>query len=70
MPMGGGGGGVAPKGPKSILYKHSHIAYQIKGNEVVQKILPRGHVWGSLEVKKYDLGPFLIVTQLLLGFLS
>ena len=25
--------GVAPKGPKSILYKHSHVAYQIKGNE-------------------------------------
>ena len=36
-PGGGGGGGqgqegVAPKGPKSILYKHSHVAYQIKGN--------------------------------------
>ena len=25
----GGGGG----GPKSILYKHSRVAYQIKGNE-------------------------------------
>ena len=23
---------VAPKGPKSILYKHSHVAFQIKGN--------------------------------------
>ena len=30
---GGGGGGVAQKGLKSILYKHSHVAYQIKGNE-------------------------------------
>ena len=28
-----GQGGVAPKGPKSILYKHSHVAYQIEGNE-------------------------------------
>ena len=31
---GGGGGsraaGVAPKGPKSILYKHSHVVYQSK----------------------------------------
>ena len=26
-------GVVAPEGPKSILYKHSHVAYQIKGNE-------------------------------------
>ena len=32
-PLGAGPGGVAPIGPKSILYKHSHDAYQIKGNE-------------------------------------
>ena len=32
-PYGPGQGVVAPKGPKSILYKHSHVAYQIKGNE-------------------------------------
>ena len=37
MTPGGGGGrrarwkGVASKGPKSILYKQSHDAYQIKG---------------------------------------
>ena len=31
--QGKGGGGVAPKGPKSILYKHSQVAYQIEGNE-------------------------------------
>ena len=47
---------MAPKGPKYILYKHSHVAYQIKGNEelnsVMQKVCPGGHVWGSLEVKK------------------
>ena len=24
---------VAPKGPKFILYKHSHVAYQIEGYE-------------------------------------
>ena len=26
-------GGVALKSPKSILYKHSHVAYQLKGIE-------------------------------------
>ena len=26
-------GCVAQKGPKSILYKHSHVAYQIEGHE-------------------------------------
>ena len=25
--------GVASKGPKSILYKHSDVAYPIEGNE-------------------------------------
>ena len=25
---------VAMKGPKSILYKHNHVPYKIKGNEV------------------------------------
>ena len=25
--------GVAPKDPKSILYKHSRVSCQIKGNE-------------------------------------
>ena len=30
---GAGPGGVAPKGPKSILYKRSHVAYQLDGNE-------------------------------------
>ena len=25
--------GCVPDGSKSILYKHSHVAYQIKGNE-------------------------------------
>ena len=29
--LGAGPGGVAPKGPESILYKH--VAYQIQGNE-------------------------------------
>ena len=28
----GTGPGVAPKGPESILYKRSHVAYQIEGN--------------------------------------
>ena len=32
-PLGAGPWGVALKGPKSILYKHSHVAFQIKGNE-------------------------------------
>ena len=31
--LGAGPGGVASKGSKSILYKHSHVAYQIEGNE-------------------------------------
>ena len=35
---------MAPKGPKSNLYKHSHVAYQIKDNEEYSgvKILPGG----------------------------
>ena len=37
---------MALKGPKSILYKHSHVAYQIESNEeentVVQKVCPVG----------------------------
>ena len=33
IPWGQGQGGMAQKGPKSILYKHSHVAYQINGNE-------------------------------------
>ena len=32
-PGGQGHGGVAPKGQKSILYKHSHVAYKIEGKE-------------------------------------
>ena len=32
-PWGQGQEGVALKAPKSILYKHSHVAYQVKGNE-------------------------------------
>ena len=32
--QGNGGGGVGEaKVPNSILYEHSHVAYQIKGNE-------------------------------------
>ena len=31
--LGAGPGDVAPKGPKSIFFKHSRVAYQIKGNE-------------------------------------
>ena len=53
--LGAGPGGMASKGPKSILYKHSHVAYQIEGyEERIQwaKILSQGHVWESLEVKK------------------
>ena len=54
-----------PKDPKSILYKHSHVAYRIEEYSSA-KMLPRGHVWGSLELKS----SFWIITQLLLGFLS
>ena len=32
-PLGAGPGDVAPKGLKLILYKHSHVAYQIEGYE-------------------------------------
>ena len=31
MTPGAGPEGVASKGPKFILYKHSHVAYQIEG---------------------------------------
>ena len=45
---------MAQKGLKFILYKHSHAAIQIEGYEEYTdaKFLLRGHVWGSLEVKK------------------
>ena len=33
VPLGTGPGGVALEGPKSILLKHSQVAYQIKDNE-------------------------------------
>ena len=45
-PLGAGPGSVALKGPKFILYKHSHFANQIEGYEeqniVVQKFCPGG----------------------------
>ena len=37
------------KGPKSILYKHNHVPYKIKGNEVGGG---GGACLGSPEVKK------------------
>ena len=30
---------MAPKGPKSILYNHSHVAYQLKGNEELNTVV-------------------------------
>ena len=52
---GAGPEGVAPRDPKFILYKYSHVAYQIEGyeekNTVVQKVSPGGCL-GVLEVKK------------------
>ena len=33
FPLGAGPGIVAAKGLKFILYKHSHVAYQIEGYE-------------------------------------
>ena len=33
QPLGVGPGDVAPKGPNSIFFKHSRVAYQIEGNE-------------------------------------
>ena len=32
-PLGAGPRGCGPDGSNSILYKHSHVAYQIEGNE-------------------------------------
>ena len=49
-PLGQDQEGVAPKGPKFILYKHNHIAHQIEGYEeqniVVQKFCLAGKPWG------------------------
>ena len=57
--------GGEPKGPKSILYKHSHVAYQIKGNEelnaVVQKFCPGGMSGGRQRSKSTILGPFFFL---------
>ena len=43
---GGRARGCGPDGSKSILYKHSNVAYLIEGNEeentVVQKFCPGG----------------------------
>ena len=55
MTPGGRARGCGPDGSKSILYKHSLVAYQIEGNRVEYigvKILPLGHDWGSQEIKK------------------
>ena len=65
---------MAAKDPTSILYKQSHVAYEIKGNEelntVVHKFCP-GAGLGFTRGQKVGFGVlFLIVTQLLLGFLS
>ena len=53
--------GVAPKGPKSILYKRIHVAYQIEGNEesntVVQKVCHAGMTGGHKRSKSRILGP-------------
>ena len=67
----GGGGAVALKDPKSILYKHSHVAYQIEGNEEWCKNFALGACLGITRGQKVGFWVlFLTVTQLLLGFLS
>ena len=64
---------MAPKSSKSVLYKPSHVAYQVKGNEelntMVQKYCPKGmsRVTRGQKVGFWVLF-FFIVTQLL-GFL-
>ena len=66
--------GVAQEGPKSILYKHSHVADKIKGNEelntVVQKFCPGVMSRGHQRSKGRILGPFFFIFTQLLGFLS
>ena len=73
MTPGGRAMGCGPDGSKSILYKHSHAAYQIDSNEeentVVQKFCPGGMSGSHQRSKSRLLGP-LIVTQLLSGFLA
>ena len=77
LPLGAGQWGVALKGPISILYKHSHVAYQIKGNEDrIQKCknfalrphleVTRGHKVGFwIFFFFFFFFFFLIITQLL-----
>ena len=74
-PSGQGREGVAPKGPKYILYKHRHVACQIKCNEkfntVVQNFCPGSMSMGHQRSNRRIVGPLcLIITQLLLGFLA
>ena len=49
---------MAPKGPKSILYKHSHVAHinskVMKSRIQWGKTFAPGACLGSLEVKTYD----------------
>ena len=52
-----------------------HIKSKVMKSRIqrCKNFVPGGHVWGSLEVKKYNVGfwsYFLIVTQVLLGFLA
>ena len=39
--------GCGPKGPKFILYKHSHVAYQIEGNEEYNTVMLKGGMSGG-----------------------
>ena len=58
MTRGGRARGCGPDWSKSILYKHSHVAYQIECNEekntVVQKVVPGG-MSGVTRGKKVEL---------------
>ena len=49
---------MAPIGPKSILYKYSHVAYQIEGNEELNTAVQNFALGACLGSKSRNFGPF------------
>ena len=68
LPLGAGAGpgGCGLEGSKSILFKHNHVAHQIKGYEeqtrVVQTFCPGGMSGGHKRSKSRILGPIFLLS--------
>ena len=63
---GAGPGGVARRGqnPFCTNIDMLHIKSKVMKSRIqLCKILPRGRVWGSQEVKKENFGPFILLSH-------